>query len=235
MASLPAASVPAASLPWAELAGFALAIACSPLHIGLLLLLLLGPRPLRQGGWLVGAWLLTAWLELALLLGVGHGLVLDMTRGTSHRTGLDLLAAGGLLALGLKALLAGEADAATVWDRRLERLAALGMAPLIGLSTLLQVLTPDDLFLYAKAAASMLAADLGLGREWLVAGGFGLLTATLLLPPLLALGLLGQERVRPWLAGARRWITERGDRLVGGISLALAIVLGWQGIEGLAG
>lgn len=183
----------------------------------------------------MAAWLLTAWLELALLLGVGHGLVLDMSRGASHRTGLDLLAAGGLLALGLNALLAGEADTGTLWEQRLERLAALGMAPLIGLSTLLQVVTPDDLFLYAKAAASMLAANLGLGREWVVAGLFGLLTATLLLLPLLALGLLGAERVRPWLSGARQWITGRGDQLVGVISLGLALYLGWQGIEGLRG
>lgn len=220
---------------WTELAGFALAIACSPLHVGLLLLLLLGPRPLRQGGWLVTAWLLTAWLELALLLGLGHGLVLDMSRGTSHRTGLDLLAAGGLLALGLNALLSDQADAGPAWERRLDRLAGLGMVPLIGLSTLLQVATPDDLFLYARAAASLLAADPGRTQEWILAGLFGLLTGSLLLLPLLLLLLLGRERLTPWLQRARRWLTTRGEALVGLVSLALALYLGWQGVEGLLG
>ena len=42
-----------------ELAAFGLAIGFSPLHIGLLLLVLLGPNPLRRGGLFVAAWLIT--------------------------------------------------------------------------------------------------------------------------------------------------------------------------------
>ena len=91
-----------------ELSAFGLAIGFSPLHIGLLLLLLLGPKPLQRGGWFVAAWLVTAALAVTLLLTVGHGLVLSMEKGTSHRTGLDLLAAGALLGLGLKELLSKE-------------------------------------------------------------------------------------------------------------------------------
>jgi hypothetical protein len=51
-----------------ELAAFGLAIGLSPLHIGLLLLLLLGPRPLQRGGWFVAGWLITAALAVLLLL-----------------------------------------------------------------------------------------------------------------------------------------------------------------------
>jgi len=39
-------------------------------------------------------------LAVTLMLTVGHGLLLTMDRGSSHRTGLDLLAAGSLLGLG---------------------------------------------------------------------------------------------------------------------------------------
>jgi hypothetical protein len=85
-----------------ELGAFALAIGFSPLHIVLLLLLLLGPDPLRRGSLFVLGWIITAATVLLLLLTLGHGLLLTMDKGDSHRTGLDLLAAGALLALGLK-------------------------------------------------------------------------------------------------------------------------------------
>jgi hypothetical protein len=218
----------------AELAGFGLAIAFSPLHIALLLLLLLGPDPLRRGGWFVTAWLLTSALELALMLSLGHGLVLPMEKGSLHRTGLDLLAAGALLALGLRELLsAGEEGESPGWSRRLDGFGALPLLPLLGLSSLVQVVSPDDLFLYAKASGNLLAAGLDRSGEWLLGGLFTLSTALLLLLPLLALVLLGRERVIPGLEGGKSWLLKNADPLVGLVSLALAVYLGWQGIEGL--
>jgi hypothetical protein len=35
------------------------------------------------------------------------------------------------------------------------------------------------------------------------------------------------------LEAAKQWLFRRGDLLLGLLSLALAIYLGWQGIEGL--
>ena len=95
-----------------ELVGFGLAVAFSPVHIALLLLLLLGEQPLRRGGWFVATWLTVSILMLVTLLALGHGLLLTMDKGTSHRTGLDLLAAGALLALGLRELLEKRAEGA---------------------------------------------------------------------------------------------------------------------------
>jgi hypothetical protein len=218
----------------AELAGFGLAIAFSPLHIALLLLLLLGPDPLRRGGLFVAAWLLTSALELTLMLSLGHGLVLPMEKGSQHRTGLDLLAAGALLALGLRELLnAREEGESPGWSRRLDGFGALPLLPLLGLSSLVQVVSPDDLFLYAKASGNLLAAGLNRSREWFVGGVFTISTALLLLVPLLALALLGQERVIPSLERGKSWLLRNADPLVGLVSLALAVYLGWQGIEGL--
>lgn len=218
-----------------ELVGFGLAVAFSPVHIALLLLLLLGEQPLRRGGWFVATWLTVSILMLVTLLALGHGLLLTMDKGTSHRTGLDLLAAGALLALGLRELLEKRAEGAEPpsWSRQLDRFVAMPLPPLLALSVLFQLLSPDDLFLYAKAGGSLLAADLGRGRELLAGGLFCLCTALFLVLPLGALLVLGQERVLPALRGCRDWLLARGDLLVGLVSLALAAYLAWEGIEGL--
>jgi len=218
-----------------ELVGFGLAVAFSPVHIALLLLLLLGPQPLRRGGWFVATWLTVSILMLVTLLVVGHGLLLTMEKGSSHRTGLDLLAAGALLALGLRELLEERAEGAEPpgWSRQLDRIVAMPLPPLLAASVLVQVVSPDDLFLYAKAGGSLLAAGLGRGTELLAGGAFCLSTALFLILPLGALLLLGQERLLPALRASRDWLLARGDLLVGLVSLALAVLLGWQGIEGL--
>ena len=163
---------------------------------------------------------------------MGHGLLLTMEKGTDHRTGLDLLAAGALLALGLNGLLA----------------TARNPAPLAGPP-------PGGLLRPAPAAAARPErgrADDQPGRSVPVrqdrrqpaggrpgpaAGGgrraASAFTGTLLLLPLLALALLGRERVLPLLQGGKAWLLAKGDPMVGLVSLALAAYLGWQGIEGL--
>ena len=218
-----------------ELGGLALAIGFSPLHIALLLLLLLGPNPLRRGGLLVLAWIVTAAVAMTLLLTVGHGLLLSMDKGTSHRTGLDLLAAGALLGLGLKELLTSREQQGTppAWAAQLDRFCAMALLPLLAISAALEVASPDDLFLFTKSASTLLAAHLSRLSELLLTLGFSLASAVLLLVPLLAVLLLGQQRVLPVLQSGKQWLLDRGDALVGLMGLAVAVYLGWQGIEGL--
>lgn len=217
-----------------ELLGFALAISFSPLHLALLLLLLLGADPLRRGGWFVAGWLLVSLLELSLLLALGHGLLLTMDKGTDHRTGLDLLAAGALVAVGLNELLRrGEGEAVPGWATRLDRFCAMPLLPLLALSALIQVISPDDIFLYAKAGASLLAAGFDRPEEVAAVLLFCLATGLLLLLPLAGLLLVGQQRLQPWLERGKHWLYARADTLVGLVSLALAVYLGVQGIQGL--
>lgn len=217
-----------------ELAAFGLAVGFSPLHIALVLLLLLGPRPLRRSGWFVAGWLLTTALAVALLLSVGHGLLLTMEKGSGHRTGLDLLAAGALLALGLRELLEGrERTAAPGWTQRLEQFGTLPLPLLLGVSAALELASPDDLFLLARTAGSLLEAGLSGRQEALGVLLFSLVSAVLLLLPPLALATGGRERVLPLLQGGKDWLYSRGDLVVGLVSLALAGYLGWQGVEGL--
>jgi hypothetical protein len=218
----------------AELSAFGLAIGFSPIHIGLLFLLLLGPKPLQRGGWFVVGWLTTAALAVILLLTVGHGLLLSMDKGTSHRTGLDLLATGALLGLGLKELLGTKEESGPPgWTNKLESFCAMPLPLLLGISGLLEVASPDDLFLFAKTAGSLLSADLPHSQELLATGLFSLVSGALLLAPLLGLLVVGKERVLPLLESGKSWLFAKGDLLVGLVSIALAIYLGWQGIEGL--
>lgn len=221
--------------PLAELLGYALAIGFSPLHLALLLLLLLGPRPQQRGGLLVLSWLLMSALMIGLLLGVGHGLVLTMEKGSSHRTGLDLLAAGAFLALGLRTLGPSPlaSDGVPEWSHQLDRLLTLPLPLLLLISAGLQVAAPDDLFLYAKAAGTLFEPGLDGLQDLGWALAFGALTSLLLLLPLLASLVVGQERLQPALAAMKSWLDRYGERLVGGICLLLALIVGWQGIEGL--
>ena len=218
---------------WAELVAYGSGIALSPLHIGLLLLLLLGPHPLRRGGLLVVSWMLTVALMVVLLLTVGHGLLLSMDKGSSHRTGLDLLAAGALLALGIKELLnGGEEGTPPGWTRQLDRFCAMPLPLLLGISCGLELISPDDLFLFAKAASALLASGLSHLQEGLFTAVFTLAASLALLIPFLAV-LIGRQRVLPLLERSKQLLFAKGDLLVGGLSLVLAGYLGWQGIEGL--
>ncbi|MFQ6537468.1 MULTISPECIES: GAP family protein [Aphanothece] len=217
-----------------DLAAFGLAIGLSPLHIALLLLLLLGARPLERGSWFVLAWLVTTGLVVTALLTVGHGLLLTMAKGTVHRTGLDLLGAGALLALGLRELLSrSEETSPPGWTDRLEHFVALPLPLLLGVSAALQILSPDNLVLFAKAAGTLLEAGLAPGQEVAATALFALTSGLLLLAPLLALVVAGRERLLPLLQGGKAWLFARGDLLLGLVSLSLAGYLGWQGIEGL--
>jgi hypothetical protein len=172
---------------------------------------------------------------VTLLLTVGHGLFLSMDKGSSHRTGLDLLAAGALLGLGMKELLIKEDGGAEPpgWTRKLDQFSAMPLPLLLAISAALEVARPDALFLFTKTAGSVLAAGLGIGTELLATGVFSLVSASLLLTPLLTLVLAGPERVLTLLERGKQWLFAKGDLLVGLVSVALALYLGWQGIEGL--
>ncbi len=219
---------------WAELLAYGSGIAISPIHIGLLLLLLLGPQPVRRGGLFVLSWMLTVTAVVVLLLTVGHGLLLTMDKGSSHRTGLDLLAAGALVALGLKELLDRREDGAEppAWTRQLDRFGAMPLPLLLGASCAIEVISPDDLFLFAKAASALLSSGLNRLQEVLYTAGFSVAASLALLLPFAAV-LLGRDRVVPLLEKGKQVLFARGDLLVGGLSLVLAGYLGWQGIEGL--
>ena len=218
----------------AELVAYAAAVSLSPIHIGLLLLLLLGPNPIRRSSWFVLSWMATIGGVVVVLLTLGHSLLLTMDQGSAHRTGLDLLAAGALLALGARELLERreDGDEPPAWTRQLNRFSALPLPLLIAVGVGIELASPDDLFLFAKSAGAILAAGLGSGAELAWAGGFTLVASLALLLPLVAV-VIRRDRVIPLLESGKQLLFARGDLLVGLLSLALAIYLGWEGISGL--
>ena len=225
--------MPSATL-WAELLAYGSAVSLSPIHIGLLLLLLLGPDPLRRGGWFVLSWVLTIAGVVVVMLTVGHSLLLTMEHGSPHRTGLDLVAAGVLLGLGLKELLERreEGDQPPGWTRQLDRFSALPLPLLIAAGVGIELASPDDLFLFARSAGVMLAAGLSNAQEVLCTAVFTLAASLALLLPLLALAV-GRQQVVPLLEQGKQLLFRRGDVVVAGLSLALAGYLGWEGLLGL--
>ena len=187
---------------WTELLTYGLGVALSPIHIVLLLLLLLGASPLRRGGLFVGGWLLTSALAV---IGLG---------------GRELIR--GLL----------DDGAAPAWSGAVDRFAAMPLPLLLLISSVTEVISPDDLLLFAKSAAVILAAQLPLQEEIACSIGFSTAATALLLVPFLAV-LIGRERVLPLLQRGKTALLRRGELVVSSLSFALGSYLGWQGISGL--
>ena len=220
---------------WTELVSYGIGVALSPIHLVLLLLLLLGDAPRRRGGLFVVGWWLTSVLVVLGLLTLGHGLLLDMSHGSKHRTGLDLIAGGALVALGGRELIRSwlNQDGPPGWTQSVDRFAALPLPLLLLISSATEIISPDDLLLVAKTAGVILAQ--GLSLQWEVASSlvFSLSASVLLLVPLVAV-LLGGERVLPMLQQGKTTLLSRGELVVGSVSLDLGGYLSWQGITGLA-
>lgn len=219
---------------WAELLAYGTGLGLSPIHIGVLLLLLLGPKPIQRGAWFVAGWIATTMLIVTLLLTVGHNLVLDMTHGSQHRTGLDLLAGGALIALGAKELLRVFADGQEepAWTKTIDRFVAMPLPLLIGIGALTEIASPDDIFLFAKSAALVLSANLPTPQELISTLAFTVGSSLLLLTPLIAV-IIGRDRVLPLLKKGKEILFAKGELVVASISLALGAYVGWQGISGL--
>jgi hypothetical protein len=139
-----------------------------------------------------------------------------------------------LISLGLKELLRSFADGDEQpgWTHTIERFVNLPLPLLIGVGALIEIASPDDLFLFAKSAGVVLAAGLPVWQEVVGTMAFTLGSSLLLLTPLIAV-VIGRKNVLPVLQQGKQLLFAKGELLVSGVSLALGGYLGWQGISGL--
>ena len=220
-----------------ELTACGFAVALSPLDIALVLLLLLGSSPLLKSSLFSGAWFITNSIAIALLVTVGKGLTLSMEKGGIHQVGIDLFAAGALLALGMRELNPKPKDFKDVqgsWISKLEKVGQLPLTLLLLTAPLTLLLNPDNLFLLAKAAAVVQGGQQSQTIELGLIAYFSLISSTLLLVPIF-LVLIGKQQVQPLLEQGKKMIEQRSSLILGVISMGLAAYLGWSGWTGLSG
>ena len=212
---------------------FGIGIAFSPLHIGVVTLLLLGRAPLRRSFAYVLGWTLANLLAVALLMLLGQRLDLSPDHGEREQVLIDLLGAGGLLALGIYQLtpqaLIGEEGMAL---RLMNRLPQLDTIVLVGIGAAGALLTPENLVFYLKEASLLLINHPGLSADLEVGGLFGLAASSfLLLPPLT--WIASQGGIRPAIEKLEDWLQHRAEPLVGVLALVFAAYLLYEGIHGL--
>jgi len=95
-----------------------------------------------------------------------------------------------------------------------------------------ELVSPDDLVLFAKSAGVVLSAQLPTWQEAVGLIAFTVGASLFLLAPLIAV-MIGRDKVIPLLEKGKTVLFTRGELVVGGLSLGLGIYLGWQGVSGL--
>jgi hypothetical protein len=212
---------------------FGIGIAFSPLHIGVVTLLLLGKEPLRRSFAYVLGWSLANLTAVMVLLLLGGSMALTPHHGHRDQVLIDLIGAGGLLALGLYQLtpqaLIGEEGMALRLMNKLP-LMATWLLVLVGAAGAL--LTPENLVFYLKEAGLLLINHPGLKADVEVSGLFVLAASSLLLlPPLAWIATSGG--IRDTIAKLEEWLQHKAEWLVGVLALVFASYLFYEGIHGL--
>ena len=212
---------------------FGIGIAFSPLHIGVVTLLLLGRSPLRRSFAYVLGWTLANLLAVAVLMLLGTSFSISLAHGAREQVLIDLLGAGGLLALGLYQLtpqaLIGEEGMAL---RLMNKLPEVDTAMLVLIGAAGALLTPENLVFYLKEAGLLLVNHPGLSADIEVSGLFALMASSLLLLPPLA-WITTSGTIREPIARLEDWLQHRAEWLVGVLALVFAAYLLYEGLHGL--
>jgi hypothetical protein len=212
---------------------FGIGIAFSPLHIGVVTLLLLGRAPLRRSFAYVLGWTLANVLAVLALMLLGSHFAINLEHGEREQVLIDLLGAGGLMALGLHQL----TPQATVGEegmalRLMNRLPDLDDRVLVAIGAAGALLTPENLVFYLKEAGLLLVNHPGLPADVEITSLFALMASSLLLlPPLVWIGTAGS--IRGPIETLEQWLQHRAEPLVGILALLFAVYLFYEGLHGL--
>jgi hypothetical protein len=212
---------------------FGIGIAFSPLHIGVVTLLLLGRDPLRRSFAYVLGWSLANLMAVVVLTHVGGSLALTPHHGHRDQVLIDLIGAGGLLALGLfqltpQAVIGEEGMALRLMNKLPEM--ATWLLVLVGAAGAL--LTPENLVFYLKESGLLLINHPGLRADLEISGLFVLAASSLLLLPPLA-WIVSAGSIRAPIAALEEWLQHKAEWLVGVLALVFAVYLFYEGLHGL--
>lgn len=212
---------------------FGIGIAFSPLHIGVVTLLLLGKSPLQRALTYVAGWATANALAIVLLMAVGEAFSISLNHGGREQVLIDLLGAGALIGLGLYQLTPqaniGEEGMALKLMNQLPDFSTLA---LLGVGAVSAVLTPENLVFYLKEAGLLLLNEPGLKADAEVTGLFTLMASSLLLLPPLA-WLVSRGSIRESITKLEDWLQHKAEWLVGVLALVLGAYLLYEGLHGL--
>jgi hypothetical protein len=145
---------------------FGIGIAFSPLHIGVVTLLLLGKSPLQRALTYVAGWATANALAIAVLMAIGEAFSINLSHGGREQVLIDLLGAGALIGLGLYQLTPqaniGEEGMAL---KLMNQLPDFSTAALLGIGAISALLTPENLVFYLKEAGLLLLNEPGLKAD----------------------------------------------------------------------
>jgi hypothetical protein len=212
---------------------FGIGIAFSPLHIGVVTLLLLGKSPMQRALTYVAGWATANALAIAVLMAIGEAFSINLSHGGREQVLIDLLGAGALIGLGLYQLTPqaniGEEGMAL---KLMNQLPDFSTAALLGIGAISALLTPENLVFYLKEAGLLLLNEPGLKADAEVTGLFTLMASSLLLLPPLA-WLVSGGGIRESITKLEGWLQHKAEWLVGVLALVLGAYLLYEGLHGL--
>jgi len=212
---------------------FGIGIAFSPLHIGVVTLLLLGKSPLQRALTYVAGWATANALAIVVLMAIGEAFSISLNHGGREQVLIDLLGAGALIGLGLYQLTPqaniGEEGMALKLMNQLPDFSTLA---LLGVGAVSAILTPENLVFYLKEAGLLLLNEPGLKADAEVTGLFTLMASSLLLLPPLA-WLVSRGSIREAITKLEDWLQHKAEWLVGVLALVLGAYLLYEGLYGL--
>ena len=209
---------------------YAVGVAISPVPIAALLLMLVTRKaktnaPLFLLGWLVGLTVVGGVVLLIPGLEAGQG---DPTTANGVVKGV----------LGLLLLLV----AARAWQGRprdgemaeppgwMERVEGFGGGAAMGIGALLTAGNPKNLLLTVGGAATIAAADLTTGEQWIALGVFVLVASVSVILPVVAFLILG-ERAELAMSNTKDWLIQNNSTVMAVLLLVVGVSLIGDAIE----
>ncbi|GAA0655323.1 hypothetical protein GCM10009101_31780 [Brevundimonas lenta] len=212
---------------------FAVAVAVSPLPIMAVAVLLMSPRarsttPPFLLGWMAA--IATALIGVAAVSRMNSG-----NEGAGHVAAVvKLLLGGGLVFLAWKEWRArprrGEPALAPRWLQKIEQMGPLA-ACAAGFGIFL--VNPKNLTVGIASGVLLGTMDLSVASAVPVIGTYVLIAASTVLVPVAAYFAM-QDRIRPWLAEVRDWLTQNNAVVMAVVLLLVGAVMVGKGLSGFA-